>query len=89
MLIYQFVIYGIGCDEYDQLVDIFKVVNSNIVDKRKFIEIFVDVNIIEIGIFEVEYDNEIYFILIMQMFDYEEFIKYEFVQMFYFGNFGK
>lgn len=75
--IYQPAIHGTGRDEYDQLVDIFKTVNSNTVDKRKFTETSVDATTIETGTSEAEYDNEIYLTPIMQTFDYEEPIKHE------------
>lgn len=75
--IYQPAIHGTGRDEYDQLADIFKAVNSNLVDKRKFTETSVDAKTTETGTFDADHQNEIYLTPIMQTFDYEEPIKHE------------
>lgn len=77
MPIYQPAIHGTGHHEYDQLVDIFKAVNSNTVDKRRFIETSVDSKTNEPGTSDAEHENEIYLTPIMQTFNYEEPIKHE------------
>lgn len=75
--IYQPAIHGTGCDEYDQLADIFKTVNSNIVENRKFTEKSVDSKTKETGTSDAEHENEIYLTPNMQAFNYEEPIKHE------------